>query len=172
MTKSQKSKYIKSSLLLLSTLLFPIQIFSIFLYFIPALYISFVAPYLIWKIWFGKYKQKTQIYSFFWKIPIIIFLAFTMFYTDVLSMFIIFATEISLIGKIIIFVFLLLLLRCITYAMMIFIWQPDILKSHKIWAYAGVIIYCIANSYFIFSSPNAQDTDDYNFSFYECISSK
>ena len=169
MTKSQKSKYIKSSLLLLSTLLFPIQIFSIFLYFIPALYISFVVPYLIWKIWFGKYKQKTQIYSFFGKIPIIIFLAFTMFYTDVLSMFIIFATGIPLIGKIIIFSFLLFLLRCVTYAMMIFIWQPSILKSYKVWGYIGVILYCIANSYFIYSTQNAPDTDDYSIPFSEYL---
>ena len=76
-----------------------------------------------------------------------------------LLLFVTFATEMPLVGKIIIFVFLLFLLRCLAYAMMIFVWQPDILKSYKIWGYAGIILYCIANSYFIYSIQNAPDTD-------------
>ena len=119
MTKNQKLKYIKSCLLILSTLPF-LLFYSIFMHFIPALYISFVVPYLIWRIWFGKDSQKTLNYLLVWKIPLIIFLAIAMFQIEMVLIFI-FATEISLIGKIIIFVLLLFLLRCLTYAMMIFI---------------------------------------------------
>ena len=162
MIKNKKSKCVKSGLLLLSTLLLPIQSFSIAFYFIPLMYIDFIVPYWIWKIWFGKNKQKIQISSLCYKIPVILFLAFTMFYTDIILIFIIFATEIPLIGKIIIFVLLLFLLRCLTYAMMIFIWQPNIIKLYKVWGYIGVTLYCIVNSYFIYSTQNAPDTDDYS----------
>jgi len=158
--KNQKSKYIKSGILILSTLPF-LLFYSIFLYFIPALYVSFVVPYLIWRIWVGKDSQKTQKYSLIWKIPLIIFLAITMFHVEIVLIFI-FATGGPLIGKIIIFVSLLFLVRCLTYTMMIFIWQPNILKSYKLWGCAGIVLYCIANSYFIYSTQNAPDTDDYS----------
>ena len=172
MTGNQKSKYIKSLLLVLSTLLFPLQIFSIVFWFVPALYISAIVPYYLWKIWFGENNQKIKIYSLFWKVPIIFFIAYTMLYMEMLLSLIIFAIGVSLIGKIIIFVFLIFLLRCLVYAMMIFIWQPMILKSYKIWVYVGIVIYCAANSYFIYLIRNAPDTDDYNISFSEYMSSK
>lgn len=162
MERNNNSKYLKSVLLVLSTLIFPLQIFSVAFYFVPALYICILVPYFIWKIWFGKEGQKIKIYSLFWKVPVILFVAFTICYVEILLLFIIFATGIPLVGKIIIFVFLLFLLRCLAYAMMIFIWQPGILKSYKIWGYVGVILYCIANSYFIYSIQNAPDTDDYS----------
>lgn len=168
MIKNKKSKYIKSCLLVVSTLPF-LLFYSIFLYFIPALYVSFVVPYLIWRIWGGKNNQRIKIYFLLWKAPIIFFIAFTMIYMEIFLLFIIFATGISLIGKIIIFGSLLFLLRCLTYAMMIFIWQPSILKSHKVWGYVGVILYCIANSYFIYSTQNAPDTDDYSILFSEYL---
>lgn len=168
MIKNKKSKYIKSCLLVVSTLPF-LLFYSAFLYFIPALYVSFVVPYLIWRIWAGKDNQRTRKYSLIWKIPLIIFLAIAMFHIEIVLIFI-FAIEIPLIGKIIIFVFLLFLLRCLTYAIMIFIWQPNILKSYyKVWGYVGVILYCIANSYFIYSIKNAPDTDDYNIPFSEYL---
>lgn len=172
MIKSNQSKYTKSILLILSTLFCPLQIFGIILYFIPILYISIVVPYFIWKIWTGKNNKKIQIYSLFWKIPTILFIAFTMIYIEIFLLFTIFATETPLIGQIIIFILMLLLMRCIIYTMMIFIWQPDILKSNKIWAYTGIIIYCIANLYLIYSIENAPDIDDYNIPFSEQLKSQ
>ena len=66
MAKNNNSKYLKSVLLVLSTLIFPLQIFSVVLYFVPALYTCIIVPYFIWKIWFGKEAQKIKIYSLFW----------------------------------------------------------------------------------------------------------
>lgn len=79
MEKAEKSKLIKIMLLLISTLLFPLQFFSIAFYFIPTIYISFIVPYLIWKIWFEKDNQKIKKITLTWKLPIIIFLACAMF---------------------------------------------------------------------------------------------
>ena len=46
----------------------------------------------------------------------------------------------------------------------------NILKSYyKVWGYVRVILYCIANSYFIYSIKNAPDTDDYNIQFSEYL---
>ena len=162
MINSNQSKYTKSILLILSTLLCPLQIFGILFYFIPILYISIVIPYFIWKIWIGKNNKKIQIYSLVWKIPAVLFIASTMIYIEIFLLFIIFATEITLIFQIIIFIVLLLLMRCMTYAMMIFIWQPDILKSNKIWAYTGIITYCVTNLYLIYSIENVPNIDDYS----------
>ena len=114
-TKVEKSKCIKTILLLLSTLLFPLQFFSIVFYFIPSLYICFIVPYLIWKIWFGKDNQKIRKISLTWKLPIVIFLAFIMFEMEILLIFLVPYT-LSLAWKLIFFTCSLLLFRCITYA--------------------------------------------------------
>ena len=164
MEKAKKSKLIKIMLLLISTLFWPFQFFSTAFYFIPSIYVSLIVPYLIWKILFSKTNFQIYKYSLIWKIPIIMFLAMAMFYTE-LGFIFIFATSMSLISKIIIFGFLILLARCITYSMMIFVWQPNVLKSYKIWAYIGIILYCLANFYFIYSIRNAPDIDDYNLPF-------
>lgn len=171
MEKAEKSKLIKIILLLISTLLWPLQLFSIAFYFIPSIYVSLIVPYLMWKILFGKTNFQIRKYSLIWKIPIIIFLAMAMFYTEMGFIFI-FATSISLISKIIIFVFLLLLIRCITYAMMIFIWQSDILMSHRKLIYIAIMVYCVIAGYLAYSIANAPDTDDYSIPFSEYISLK
>ena len=168
MKKIEKSKFIKTILLLLSTLLFPLQFFSIAFYFIPSLYIGVAVPYLIWKIWFGKDNQKITLT---WKLPIIIFLACAMFGIEILLIFLVPLT-LPFIWKLIFFTFSLLLLRCITYAMMIFVWQSDILVSYRKLIYIFILAYCIAVSYFVYSSINAQDTDDYSISFYIYMLSK
>lgn len=158
MIKTEKSKYIKSVLLLLSTLLVPLQFFGVILYWLPCIYVGLVVPYLLWRIWFNKNNIKANPVSYLWKIPIIFILTASMFYAELFLIFIIPMT-ISFTAKIIIFAVLLFILRCFIYAMMIFIWQPDILKSKKKWAYLGVILYCATTVYFLYSIPNAPDTD-------------
>lgn len=171
MTKVEKSKCIKTILLLLSTLLFPLQFFSIVFYLIPSVYICFVVPYLIWRIWFGKDNQKIKKITLTWKLPIIIFLAWAMFEIEILLIFLVPFT-LPFIWKLIFFICLLLLLRCITYAMMIFAWQSDILVSYRKLIYAFILAYCIAVADFWYSSLKAPDTDDYSVSFSEYMLSK
>ncbi|MBQ8481417.1 MAG: hypothetical protein IJ532_02645 [Alphaproteobacteria bacterium] len=171
MTKVEKSKCIKTILLLLSTLLFPLQFFSIVFYFIPSLYICFIVPYLIWKIWFGKDNQKIKKITLIWKLPIVIFLAWTMFETEILLVFLVPHT-LLFIWKLVFFIFSLLLFRSIIYVMMIFVWQSDILVPYRKLIYAFILAYCIAGAYLWYSSLNAPDTDDHSVSFYEYMSSQ
>lgn len=169
--KAKNLKLIKIILLILSTLFFPWQFFGMFFLFIPSLYICFVVPYFIWKIWCGQNIQTINKISLVWKIPTIIFLAFALIVSEIMLIFLIPITM-SLVGKVIFFICSVLLVRCLTYAMMIFVWQPNILKSYKYFAYAGVMAYCLAMGYFLYSVEYALDTDDYSVSFYEYMSSK
>lgn len=171
MEKAEKSKLIKIMLLLISTLLCPLQFFSIAFYFIPSLYIGVAVPYLIWKIWFGKDNQKIKKITLTWKLPIIIFLACAMFGIEILLIFLVPLT-LPFIWKLIFFTFSSLLLRCVTYAMMIFVWQSDILVAYRKLIYAFILAYCIAVADFWYSSLNAPDIDDYSVSLYEYMSSK
>ncbi len=144
MTKTKKSQYIKSALLVLSTLLVPVQFFSLVFNFLSFPYVSFVVPYLLWKIWFNRDEYKLSPISYFWKIPIILFLIAIMFVAEVeILLAILFWETLSNITKIAIYVVLVLILRCLNYAMMIFIWQPNILKSGKKWAYLGLGLYYV-----------------------------
>ena len=170
MKKIEKSKLIKTILLLISTIPFPL-FFAILLYVVPALYVSFIVPYLIWKIWFGKDNQKIKKITLTWKLPIIIFLAWAMFEIEILLIFLIQFT-LPFIWKLIFSICLLLLFRCITYALMIFVWQSDILVPYRKLVYAFILTYFIAVTDFWYSSLNAPDTDDYSVSFYEYMSSK
>ena len=145
--------------------------FAIHLYVVPALYVSFIVPYLIWKIWFGKDSKKIKKITLTWKLPIIIFLACAMFGIEILLIFLVPLT-LPFIWKLIFFTFSLLLLRCVTYAMMIFVWQSDILVLYRKLIYAFILVYCIAVSYFVYSSINAPDTDDYSIPFSEYMSSR
>ena len=166
MKKIEKSKLIKTILLLLSTLLFPLQFFSIAFYFIPSLYIGVAVPYLIWKIWFNGNNQKIKKYSLVWKIPLIILLSIALLFVEMLLIFHIPIT-LSLFGKIVGLVFLLLSARSITYAMMIFVWQSDILVPYRKLIYAFILAYSIVVANFWYLSLNAPDTDDYSVSFSE-----
>ena len=170
MKKIEKSKLIKTILLLISTIPFPL-FFAILLYVVPALYVSFIVPYLIWKIWFGKDSKKIKKITLTWELPIIIFLACAMFGIEILLIFLVPLT-LPFIWKLIFFTFSLLLLRCVTYAMMIFVWQSDILVLYRKLIYAFILVYCIAVSYFVYSSINAPDTDDYSIPFSEYMSSR
>lgn len=170
MTKVEKSKLIKTILLLISTIPFPL-FFAVLLYVVPALYVSFIVPYLIWKIWFGKDTLKIKKITLTWKLPIVIFLACAMFGMEIFLIFIIPFT-LPFIWKLIFFFISLLLLRCVTYAMMIFVWQSDILVPYRKLIYAFILAYCAAISYFVYSSINAPDTDDYSISFYEYMDAK
>ena len=171
MKKAEKSKFIKTILLLISTLLCPLQFFSIIFYFIPTIYISFIVPYLVWKIWFEKDNQKMKKITLIWKLPIVIFLACAMFKIEILLIFLVSFT-LPFIWKLIFFFISLLLFRCITYVMMIFVWQSDILMAYRKLIYAFILAYCIAVADFWYSSLNAPDIDDYSVSIYEYMSSK
>lgn len=171
MKKAEKTKLIKIILLLISTLFCPFQLFSTFFYFIPTIYISFIVPYLIWRIWFGKTDFKIRRYLLIWKIPIIILLALAMFFVE-MGLIFIFAISTALIYRITIVILLLLILRCVTYAMMIFIWQSDILKPYRKLIHTAIMVYCVTVLYFAYSVINAPDTDDYSVPFSEYISSK
>lgn len=166
MKKIEKSKLIKTILLLLSTLLFPLQFFSIAFYFIPSLYIGVAVPYLIWKIWFGTDSQKIKKITLTWKLPIIIFLAWAMFEMEMLLIFLV-PFALPFIWKLIFFFLSLLLFRCITYAMMIFVWQSDILVPYRKLIYAFILAYSIVVANFWYLSLNAPDTDDHSVSFSE-----
>ncbi len=141
MTKTKKSQYIKSALLVLSTLLAPLQFFSLFFNFLPGLYVYFVVPYLLWRIWFNRDDYTASKESYFWKIPIIFVITAGMFFAEVLlfSLFV-FPSGASLSAIMITFAVSLLMFRCLSYAMMIFIWQPNILKTCKKWICFGLII--------------------------------
>jgi len=165
MKKMEKSKLVKTILLLVSTIPFPL-FFAILLYLAPALYVCLVVPYLIWKIWFGEDKQKIQKIALIWKLPIIIFLSWAMFEIEILLIFLI-PFALSFTWKLIFFIFSLLLFRCITYAMMIFVWQSDILVPYRKLIYAIILAYCIVVADFYYSSQNAPDTDDYSTPFLE-----
>lgn len=166
MEKTKKSKLIKTTILLISTLLLPIQLFGIVFYCIPSLYIGIVVPYLIWKIWFGEDKQKIKKINMIWKIPVIILLAADLIVVEMM----IFSPLVfisSLLGKIIAGIFLVLLLRAVTYASMIFIWQPNILKPYRNLIYAFILSYIMFMADFMYLSQNAPDTDDYSIPFHE-----
>ena len=171
MKKMDKLKLIKTLLLLISTLLCPLQFFSIVFYFIPSLYICFAVPYLIWRIWFGKDNLKIKKITLIWKLPIMIFLAWAMFEMEMLLIFLVPFT-LPFIWKLIFFTFSLLLFRCITYAMMIFVWQSNILLPYRKLIYAFIAAYCVAVAYFVYSGIDAPDTDDYSISFYEHMKSQ
>ena len=169
MKKIEKSKLIKTIILLVSTIPFPL-FFAVLLYFAPALDVCFIVPYLIWKIWFAKDNRKIKKITLTWKLPIIIFLAWAMFEIEILLIFLVPFT-ISFMWKLIFFIFPLLLFRCITYTMMIFVWQSDILFPYRKVIYAFILAYCIAVAYFCHASLNAPDTDDYSTSFLEDMQS-
>ena len=164
MKKIEKSKLIKTILLLITTVPFPM--FLSIVYVVPALYVCFVVPYLIWKIWFGKGNQKIKKITLIWKLPIIIFLALAMFEIEILLMFFVPFT-LSFIWRIVFFICSLLLFRYLTYLMMIFVWQSDILVPYRKLIYAFILAYCIAVANSWYSAQNAPDTDDYSTPFYE-----
>ena len=164
MKKTEKSKLIKTILLLITTIPFPL--FLGILYVVPALYVCFVVPYLIWKIWFGKGDRKIKKITLIWKLPIIIFLAWAMFEIEILLMFLVPFT-LSFTWKIGFFICSLLLFRCLTYLVMIFVWQSDMLVPYRKLIYAFILAYCIAVADFWYSAQNAPDTDDHSTLFYE-----
>ena len=170
MKKIEKSKLIRTILLLISTMPFPL-FFAILLYVVPALYVCFIVPYFIWKIWFDKDSQKIKKITLILKLPIIIFLAMAMIEIEILLIFLIPFT-LPFIWKLIFFFLSLLLLRSITYMMMIFVWQSDFLVPYRKLIYAFILVYSITVADFWYSSLNAPDTDDYSVSFYEYMSSK
>lgn len=180
MEKIKKSKIIKTILLLVSTLLlsFPLMLLVIiyvipplYIFFIVPLYICFIVPYLIWRIWFSQNKLKIKKTSLLWKIPIIIFLPLSMFYMEILLMVYTFYIN-SFVWIIIFFMCSLLLLRCMTYSMMIFVLQSNILVSYRKKIYIGIFAYCLSIGYFICSAINTSDIDDYSIASYEYEVSK
>ncbi|MBP3546050.1 MAG: hypothetical protein J6K16_02830 [Alphaproteobacteria bacterium] len=55
---------------------------------------------------------------------------------------------------------MILLLRIVTYAMMIFILQFDFIKSGTKWWYLIILAYCIAVMSFAYSTQYAKDIDN------------
>lgn len=160
MKSNIKLKYIKTLLLALSTVPFPLFI-SMFLYFIPAVYVGVLVPYFIGKIWINKSSFHIQKSTFIWKIPLIFFLLYTLFIGELLLIFLV-PFSISFLGKIIFFLFCALLLRSIIYAMIIFIWHSDILPPYRKLIYAGILLYCVLTSIFSYQVLTAPDTDTPN----------
>jgi len=151
MAETKKSKYIKSVLLLLSTLFVPVQFGSLVFNLLSIPYVSFVVPCLLWKIWFNRDDYKVSPTAYFWKIPIILFFIAIMFVTEIeILLAILFWEKLSNIAMVALYVVLVLILRCLNYAMMIFIWQPNILKAGKKWAYLGMGLYGACVICFVF----------------------
>lgn len=162
MTEIKKSKLIKTILLLLSTLLWPFQIVGIFLVYIPNIYISFVVPYLIWKMWLSNSNQKMRKIFLILKLPVIAYLALSLYSIEFLLLFML-PYSAPLAWEIVIFFAMLLIARCVIYAMIMFIWQPSILKSFKFLGIAFVLLYCISVACFYYNVENAPDTDGYDY---------
>ncbi len=158
MTKTKKSQYIKSALLVLSTLLAPLQFFSLFFNFLPGLYVYFVVPYLLWKIWFKPDDYKVNPTLYYRKTPIILVVIVGMFFAEILLYSLIkYPPLASKTAVITIYTVSLLMFRCLSYVMMIFIWQPNILKSDKKRACISIIsLYCltlVCLSYLFITAP-------------------
>jgi len=158
MAKTKKSKYIKSVFLVLSTLLAPCLFFSIFSNFIAGIYVYFVVPYLLWKFWFNQDDYKVNPTSYYRKAPIILVIVAGMFFAEILLYFLIeYPPSASEAAVIAIYAVSLLIFRCLSYAMMIFVWQPSILKSGKKRTCLGIIfLYFLALmglSYLFITAP-------------------
>ncbi len=70
--------------MVLSTLLAPLQFFSLFFNFLPGLYVYFVVPYLLWKIWFKPDDYKVNPTLYYRKTPIILVVIVGMFFAEIL----------------------------------------------------------------------------------------
>ena len=159
MTKVEKIKILKSIFILLTTLLFPIQLLGTFFYFIPPLYTCIIVPFLLWTILIDKENRKVKAITFIWKIPIIFLLACCMGFLELVLVFAVPVTF-SFIAKSFLYAVMILLLRIVTYVMMIFILQFDFIKSGTKWWYLIILAYCIAVMSFAYSTQYAKDTDN------------
>lgn len=151
-------KYIKAFLWLLSSLLLPYQPFGIALFLVPNIYINIIVPYFLLKTLFGRDALQIKAVSILWKIPIILVLIAGMLLGEFVCL-VTTPSDMSLVLIIATFFFKILLLRTITYTMMIFIWQPNILKHGKTLAYLIVLAYCAFVGYALYAMKDAPDTD-------------
>lgn len=148
-------KLIKIILLILSALPIPL-FFTPFLYLIPALYIGYVVPFLIWKIYFAENTVRITKYSLIWKLPLVLFLPVSMAFVEIVLFFLV-HFSLSLIYKIVCYIIMLYILRCLIYAMMIFIWQTANKTIYAKLTTILIFVYCMVILYFIYSFQIAPD---------------
>ena len=150
--------------LLLSTLIFPIQIAFVFLIF-PPIYVSFIVPFLIWKFSLQGSIKNIDLVSLAWKLPFILWLSLlSMFLGEFLALSVFYFIPNNGI-HFIIFGIVILLIRSITYILIIFIWQPSIYHfSNKLkkLTFICTLIFCISGTYILYklSSPSSQESFD------------
>ena len=149
----------KSIFILFTTLLFPIQFLGAFFYLIPPLYNCVIVPFWLWSVLIDKDKRKIKTTAFIWKMPIFFLLACCMGFLELLLVFALPVTF-SFVAKLVLYAVMILLLRIITYAMMIFVLQTDFAKCGTKWVYWLILAYCIAVMSFAYSTKYAQDTDN------------
>ena len=149
-TITKKQKWM-GGILILSTLLFPIQYLGLVLLGIPCIYISLIVPYYLWKILCGGQFKNIKKAALVWKIPVVLALAVSLIESEMLiasgmvsgAGLLNFNFSAAGISFVLLPLFLLsiLVLRIIVYGMMIFIWQPQTLKISTIIIDAIIFLY-------------------------------
>ena len=116
--------------LILSTLVFPWSLIYFFLVF-PTLYTAFIAPFFLWKKVFNGKIEDISRKSFLWKIPTIILLYLVLNIEELSVLNILAFLPESLMLRILTVIFIILIVRIVTYSQMLWIWQPDLFKKNS-----------------------------------------
>ena len=138
----------------LSTLAFPWSIIYYFLIF-PMLYTGGIVPFFLWKNLFEGKMKDFSINSLLWKIPAIILLYLVLNIGELSIFYILSFLSENLTIRILVVMFIIFILRIITYAEMLWVWQPSLYKnfSKMQWCLIGlIIISIIVACYFVVSN--------------------
>lgn len=140
--------------LILSTLAFPWSIIYYFLIF-PMLYTGVIVPFFLWKNLFEGKMKDVPINSLLWKIPAIILLYLILNIGELSIFYILSFLSENLTLRISVVMFIIFILRIITYAEMLWVWQPSLYKNFPKmqWSLTGLIIISIMVAcYFVVSN--------------------
>ncbi len=148
MTTSLKSRIYESLKYFAWTLVVPVQFLGIDIFLfsenklfwptiilivdiLAMIYIGFIAPYKIWQTLTGLKFADVKNKSLYWKIPTIIVFSILQYHSEILilkSWFVI-DHHLNFILFLIILFVEFVMLRLVIYAVMLFIWQPNLISS-------------------------------------------
>lgn len=140
--------------LVLSSLAFPWSIIYYFLIF-PMLYTGGIVPFFLWKNLFEGKMKDVPINSLLWKIPTITLLYLVLNIGELSIFYILSFLSENLTIRILVVMFIIFILRIVTYAEMLWVWQPLSYKnfSKMQWLFIGLIIVSIIVAcYFVVSN--------------------